>query len=261
MNIAICVKSVPTSESVDINPETHCREHKNSAMTINPADMNALTFAVELKKKYNASLDVFAMGAPSAVTELYTAIAMGADEGYLVSDKSFAGSDALGTARVLSQAIAKTKDYDLILCGSISSDGATGQVGSMIGALLDMPSVTDVRGVEELFDSSIAVYKSMYGKTAHLKVALPCVLTIELGSNKVILPTLRNRMKAKKKEIHTMTNETLGLSMTDIGYSGAKSLVDEVYQVEEKTKTAFWLDGTVEEQATTILQLLKERGE
>ncbi len=261
MNIAVCIKSIPVSESVSINPENHCRDHKEAAVTMNPADMNALTFAVDLKKKCNAHLDVFSMGAPQAVTELYTAIAMGADEGYLISDRSFAGSDALGTAKVLSEAIAKTKSYDLILCGSISADGATGQVGPMMGAFLDIPSVTDIRGIDSFSDSSIEIYKTLYGKTAHLKLSFPCLLTIELGSNKVILPTLRNRMKAKKKEIHTVTNEILGLSSTEIGYSGAKSLVNDVYHIAPQTKESIWLKGTAEEQAAAILKLLQERGE
>lgn len=144
MKIAVCIKQVPVSDQIEIDPNTHQMIRANAELTINPADMNALTEAIKLKNAFGGSVDVYTMGAESAKAALYTAIAVGADEGYLITDRTFAGGDSLGTAKVLAKAMEYVTHYDLIICGSLSSDGATGQVGPMIAELMGIPSVTEV---------------------------------------------------------------------------------------------------------------------
>ena len=261
MRIAVCVKQVPLSDQIKVDPATHNLIRNSTDMTVNPADLNALTEAIRLKKQTNAQIDVFTMGAEGARAALVTAMAMGADEAYLVTDRAFAGGDTLGTARVLAAAIQKAGSYDLIVCGSLASDGATGQVGPMLAQILDQPSVTEIKKLDAPQDGTLGVYKAWKGKLAHLNMTLPGVITVALGCNSPILPTLRNQMKAKKKPIHVLTNEELALNPEKIGMSGAKSLVTDTYLREATGKQSVMLTGSAEEIADQILDLMEKARE
>jgi electron transfer flavoprotein beta subunit len=258
MRIAVCIKQVPYSDQVKVDPNTHNLIRENTEMMINPADLNALTEAILLKREKQAHIDVYTMGADDAKTALYTALAMGADEAYLATDRIFAGGDSLGTAKVLSAAISQNGRYDLIICGSLAADGATGQVGPMIAALLDIPSVTNVKKINQMQGDRIRVAKAWKGKLAMLDMKIPGVVTISLGCNTPILPTLRNQMKVKKKEIHYYDNADLSLDPDDIGLAGAKSLVENTYIRENLGKQSQMLTGMPEEIAQQIYELIEK---
>lgn len=258
MKIAVCIKQVPMSDKVKIDSTTHSLIRENAEMMMNPADLNALTEAIELKKRVNGTIDVFTMGADGAKNILYTALAMGADEAYLVTDRVFAGGDSLGTAKVLKKAIEKNGKYDLIVCGALASDGATSQVGPMMAELFGVPSVADVKKISDLENQKLSVYKSWKGKLAFIKVQLPALVTISLGCNTPILPTLRNQMKAKKKEIHYITNAELNINSEEIGFEGAKSLVINTYLRGQSGKHSEMISGSLEEVADKILTMIKE---
>lgn len=258
MKIAVCIKQVPVSDRVKVDSVTHNLIRENTEMAINPADLNALTEAIELKKRSGGTIDVFTMGADGAKSILYTALAMGADEAYLVTDKAFAGGDSLGTAKVLKEAIEKSGEYDLVVCGALASDGATSQVGPMMAQLFGIPSAADVKKISDLEKDKLSVYKSWKGKLALIKMQLPGLVTVSLGCNTPILPTLRNQMKAKKKEIHFVTNEDLNMEQTEIGLKGAKSLVTDTYLRKQSGKHSEMISGTLEEVADKILTIIKE---
>ena len=185
-------------------------------------------------------------------------LAMGADEAYLVTDRLFAGEDSLGTAKVLAAALHETDQYDVVICGSISSDGATGQTGPMMAQLMNLTSVSDVKKIAKQDDQILEVDKSWKGKLVRLKVQTPLLLTVSLGSNAPILPTLRNQMKAKKKEIHEITNDLLGLEINSIGGKGAKSLVTDTILIKKSGKQSHMLTGSLDEIADQVLALIKE---
>lgn len=262
VKIAVCIKQVPVSDQVDIDPNTHQMVRTNSEMTVNPADMNALTEAIRLKKEYDGEVDVYTMGNEQAKSALITALAVGADHAYLVTDRAFAGGDSLGTAKVLAKAIQSQESYDLLICGSLSSDGATGQVGPMMAEILNQPSITEVKKVVHITeDKTIEVFKSWKGKILHMKAGIPAVLTISLGSNTPLLPTLRNQMKAKKKEIYEIINADLMLSEESIGLKGAKSIVSDTVITEGSGKRSIFLTGSKEKQVSQIIELLQKAGE
>lgn len=263
MRIAICIKQVPACDVVSVDPISHRLIRENAEMTVNPADFNALTAALALKEKTGGSLDVFTMGTAQAKSALVTALAMGADEAFLVTDKAFAGGDSLATAKVLKAALEWKGKYDLIVCGALASDGATGQVGPMLAQLLELPSVSEVKNIIKVNEKEnmLEVRKAWKGKSLHLGMELPGVVTIALGANTPILPTLRNQMKAKKREIPMITNEDLKLDFEKIGLAGSKSLVLEAYLREKSGKRSIQIEGTVEEQAEEILKLLQKAGE
>lgn len=261
MRIAVCIKQVPASNQIEIDPNTHQMVRTNAEMTMNPADMNALTEAINIRDKIGGSIDIFTMGNESAKSALITAIAIGANEGFLVTDRAFAGGDSLGTAKVLAKALEKQGQYDLIMCGALSSDGATGQVGPMIAELLHIPSITDVKKIVDLDEKKMEVYKAWKGKYLHMSVGLPAVITISLGSNTPKLPTLRNQMKAKKKELYEITNKELNLQEEEIGLIGAKSVVTDTIFLEESGKKSTFLEGSAEEQTKQLIELIKKVGE
>lgn len=257
MKIAVCMKQVPVSEQVKIDSATHRLVRENTEMGINAADLNALTEAIQLKKQEGDSVHVFTMGTPDAKSLLYTALAMGADEGYLVTDRCFAGGDSLGTARVLAKALEYTGEYELVICGSVASDGATGQVGCMMAQCMNIPSVAEVKKIGKTGKGSIEVYKSWKGKLVHLQLQMPAMLTIALGCNTPILPTLRNQMKAKKKEIHQITNQELGMEVETIGLEGAKSLVTDTVLIDHTGKHSQMLEGSLDEMTDQVIDLMK----
>ena len=258
MNIAVCIKQVPVSDKVKMDPITHNLLRENTEMDINVADMNALTEAIHMKEKTSCSIHVYTMGSEKARSVLYKALAMGADQAYLVTDRAFAGGDSLATAKVLAAALNKGGPYDLILCGAIASDGATGQVGPMLAQLMELPSVTEGKKLAVTGEDKMEVFKSWKGRLHHMEITLPALCTVALGSNTPILPTLRNQMKAKKREIHILTNQDLNLEAAEIGLIGARSLVTETKPAAWSGKHSKMLQGSLEDMAEETLKLLRE---
>lgn len=258
MKIAVCIKMVPNSDQVKIDPISHNLIRENVELIVNPSDMNALTEAMRVRELTQGTVDVFTMGSRETESGLYTAMAIGADRAFLVSDRAFAGGDSIGTARVLAAAIKKTGDYDLIICGALSSDGATGQVGPMIANELSIPSISLVKMVERADANGITVSKSFHGKRMYISCKTPCMISTGLGVNNPILPTLRNQMKAKKKEITVITNEELSLETSLIGKEGALSVVTDTFEAKRTGNTSKMIDGDVNSVASQIKDMIDE---
>ena len=242
---------------VTVDPETRCLVRENAEMTINPADLSALTAAIQLKNELGGRVTVFTMGPEIGAKALKTAIAMGADEARLVSDAVFAGGDTLGTARVLAAALQHTGSFDLIFAGDASSDGATGQVGQMTAELLGLPCAADARHVE-WHDGAIEILKNYQERKIRIRAELPCMVTVGIGANKPILPTIRSQMKANKLDIPKLTNEDLQLDPALIGKTGARSVVTDMYSRESSRKHAVMLEGSPAEIADRIRKLAEQ---
>ena len=251
------MKQVPASNDVAIDPVTHCLVREDTEMTVNPSDLNALTAAIELRKELGGTITAFSMGPAEAKKALYTALATGADEAYLITDRCFGGGDTLGTAKVLTAALEHTGRYDLVMAGDISSDGATGQVGHMVAELLGVPCAADARRIEVDGDG-LMVLRQWKDQKVRVRVSLPCMVTVGLGSNQVILPTLRSQMKANKREIPELTNAELQMDPEVIGKKGAKSLVTDTYAREGSQRRARMLTGSPAEIAAQIKTLIEE---
>lgn len=260
MNIAVLIKQVPASNDVTVDPNTHCLIRENTEMTVNPSDLNALTAAIELKRQAGGKVTVLTMGPPDAKKALHTALAMGTDEAWLVTDRCFGGGDTLGTAKVLKAALDHTGPFDLVLAGDASSDGATGQVGPMVAELLGIPCAADARKLE-LEGEKVSVLRQWKSQKVRVRMELPCMVTVGLGSNQPILPTIRSQMKANKVEIPALTNQELALDPAVIGMPGAKSLVTDTLAREGGQRKAEMLTGTPEEIAKRIKALMDEEGE
>lgn len=256
MNIAVLIKQVPASNEVMVDPVTHCLIRESVEMTVNPSDLNALTAAIRLRETAGGSITVLTMGPAVAKKALHTALAMGADEARLITDRSFGGGDTLCTARVLAEAIRRTGPYDLILAGDASSDGATGQVGAMVAELLELPCASDARSVET-DGECVTVLRSWKEQRARVRMAVPCMVTVGLGSNTPVLPTLRSQMKANRREIPEITNAELRLDPALIGKMGTRSVVTDTYAREGARASAVMLTGTSRQLAEKISALLE----
>ncbi|TNF47277.1 electron transfer flavoprotein beta subunit/FixA family protein, partial [bacterium] len=157
MNIVVCIKQVPDTTKVKINPETNTLIREGVDSIINPFDNYAIEEAVRLKEAHGGTVKVMTMGPPQAESALREAVSLGADEAYLVSDRAFAGSDTWSTAYTLAAAIRKLGGTDLILCGKQAIDGDTAQVGPSLADQLDIPFVAFVRKVRTITDTELVV--------------------------------------------------------------------------------------------------------
>lgn len=254
MKIAICVKHVPVSEDVEIDPVSHSVRRADATCDMNPCDLNAMEMAAQFKKATGSTIDVYTMGPDGAAASLKKCLALGADEAYLLSDRKFAGRDTLGTARVLADFV-KRSAYDIVFTGAESSDGATGQVGAMLAALLDMPDVADAVSVALDKDGSLRIGKKVPQGTLELRAKGPVLLAIPFGCNEPKFPTLRAQMKANHKEIHVLTGADCDPSV--LADLDVKSVVTDVYPAPEATKQAKEITGTPKEIAAKIQELLE----
>jgi electron transfer flavoprotein beta subunit len=258
MDIAVCVKQVPVSNDVSVDPVTHSLVRESADSMLNPADANALEEAVALKEQYGGRVVVFTMGPPSAEKVLRTAFAAGADDGVLVTDRAFAGADTVATAKVLAESIKRHGAFDLVVAGSESSDGATGQVGPMLAEYLARPHLTEIRKIEAAENGRLHVLKKFKNELLRAAVTLPAVLTVSYGCNTPRLPTFLSQISANKKSVSACTNKELGLPPGGTGLAGSPTEVIDTFEAERK-KNAERLSGTAEEIAEKIMNLLNEK--
>lgn len=262
MDIAVLIKQVPVSNDVSVDPQTHALVRASSEGMINPADLNAIEAAMALKEQTGGKVVVFTMGPPDAEKALRDAMALGCDEGCLITDRPFAGGDTIATAKVLVNGIQKYGKFDLLLSGALSSDGATGQVGAMVAEYMDIPHVAEIQGLQynENESGSIIATKKYQGMEWKIKAALPALVTVCFGCNEPRLATLRSKRAAKNNPLEVYTNEQLQMAAQDIGLAGSPTAVTDSFQPESHRK-AQMLSGTAQELAVKLKELIEtEKG-
>ena len=229
MNIIVCIKQVPETTEVRINPETNTLIREGVKSIINPFDMYAIEEAVRFKEKFGGKATVITMGPPQAEAALREALSLGIDEAILITDRAFAGSDTWATSYTLAQVIRKIGAFDLILCGKQASDGDTAQVGPGISAHLDIPQVTYVKKIEELRDNSLRVERMMEEGYEVIETPLPCLLTVVKEINEPRLPSLKGMLRAKSAKITVWTQKELSLDSQSIGLCGSPTQVIKIF--------------------------------
>lgn len=259
MNIAVLIKQVPVSNDVSVDPETHALVRASSEGMINPADLNAIEAALVLKEQTEGNVVVFTMGPPDAEKALRDAMALGCDESCLITDRCVAGGDTIATAKVLAKAIQIYGQFDLIMGGSLSADGATGQVGAMVAECLNVPHVTEIQAVAYASAAAdkIEVFKKVHENNVRIRTSLPAVLSLTFGCNEPRLATLRSKRAAKAKPMETYTNEQLGLPLNEVGLEGSPTATVDSFQPECSRK-ATMLEGTPAELAKKLHELIEE---
>lgn len=229
MRYVVCIKQVPETTDVKINPATNTLMREGVASIVNPFDMYAIEEALRMKGRLGGTVTVITMGPPQADAALREAIAMGADEGILISDRAFAGSDTWATSYTLSQAIRKLSDVAVILCGKQASDGDTAQVGPGIAVHLDLPQITYVRKIEAQDDKSITAERLLENGFEVIQSPLPCVLTVVKEINEPRLPSLKGKMNAKKAVIQVWKAADIQADPKCLGLDGSPTKVVRIF--------------------------------
>jgi electron transfer flavoprotein beta subunit len=256
MNIIVCIKQVPETTEVRINPETNTLIREGVKSIINPFDMYAIEEAVRLKEKFGGKAVVLSMGPPQAEAAIREAISLGIDEGILVGDRAFAGSDTWATSYTLSNAIKKIGSFDLIICGKQASDGDTAQVGPGISAHLDIPQVTYVKKIEEVKEKSMRVERMLEEGYEIIETPLPALITVVKEINEPRLPSLKGMMRAKSAKITHWSQKDLNLDPQSIGLCGSPTQVVKIF-IPTPRAGGQMLSGEVPEIASELVELLK----
>jgi electron transfer flavoprotein beta subunit len=238
MKIIVCIKQVPDTTEVRINPETNTLVRDGVSSIINPFDMYAIEEAIQLKEKFGAETIVITMGPPQADSALREALAMGIDQAVLLSDRAFAGSDTWATSYVLSKAIEKIGNFDLVICGKQASDGDTAQVGPGIATHLNLAQATYVRKIDnlDLEKKLIQLERLLEDGYEILEVAMPLLITVVKEINVPRLPSLRGKMRAKNQVITTWTHKDLGLKEESLGLKGSPTQVVKIFTPPPREK-------------------------
>jgi electron transfer flavoprotein beta subunit len=257
MNIIVCIKQVPETTEVRINPETNTLIREGVKSIINPFDMYAIEEGVRLKEKFGGKVTVLSMGPPQAEAALREAISMGADEGVLVGDRAFAGSDTWATSYTLSGAIKRLGAFDLIICGKQASDGDTAQVGPGISTHLDIPQVTYVKKVEEATEKSMRVERMMEEGYEIIETPLPALITVVKEINEPRIPSLKGMMRAKAAKIIAYSQKDLNLDPQSIGLCGSPTQVVKIFTPPQRTGGQM-LQGEVPDIAAKLVDLVKD---
>lgn len=255
MKVVVCIKQVPDTAEVRINPETNTLIRDGVPSIINPYDVHAIEAALQIKEKAGGSVTVITMGPPQAESALRDAIAMGADEAVLLTDRAFAGSDTWATSYTLSKAVEKI-GADIILCGKQAIDGDTAQVGPEMAEFLDIPHISYIRKIEDVKESSIRVQRLMDEGYDVVDSSLPVLLTVVKELNQPRLPSLKGKMAAKKAEIKKWGASDIGTEADKIGLNGSPTQVKNIFAPEGRRERKI-LEGTLEEQIDGLLQELK----
>jgi electron transfer flavoprotein beta subunit len=256
VNIIVCIKQVPETTLVQINPETNTLVREGVKSIINPFDMYAIEEGVRLKEKCGGKVTVLTMGPPQAEAAIREAISIGADEGILICDRAFAGSDTWATSFTLSEAIKKIGVFDLILCGKQASDGDTAQVGPGISAHLDIPQVTYVKKIEEIKDKSLRVERLMEEGFEIVETPLPALLTVVKEINEPRLPSLKGLMRSKSAKIILWSQKELNLDPQRIGLCGSPTQVVKIFTPAPR-QGGVMLRGETHEVVEKLVELLK----
>jgi electron transfer flavoprotein beta subunit len=260
MEILVCVKRVPdTAENeIEIKRDGTDIARDDLVYSVNEWDNYAVEEAIQIRDKVGGSVTVVTVGDEESEEVLRREMAMGADNGVLLADDAFEGSDGRGIADILKAEIQKGK-YDLVLTGAQADDGA-GQVGGMLASLLDWPYASLVNKIDVAGDGKIKVGREIEGGNQEMnEIDLPCVLSIQTGINEPRYVGIRGIRKVASVEIPTRGAGDLGVDTATVGAAGARvKRVD--YFTPEMGAGAEILEGSMEEKIDKLIELLKAKG-
>lgn len=259
MNILVCIKQVPGSSNVEVDPVTGVLKRDGVASKMNPYDLYGLELALELTERYGGEVETITMGPPQAKAVIVESVCMGAVRGTVLSDRKFAGADVLATAYTVSQGIRKAGDFDLIICGKQTTDGDTAQVGAEVAESLGLPHVANVLSVDDVRDGRVYVTVTLDEKVIKESIKLPCLLCVDGDINSPRLPSY----KIKK----TVTDDAVRfISFADFedqdanhyGLNGSATQVERIFPPEKNTEKHS-ITGDAEAQAEGIFDLIRAR--
>lgn len=230
MEILVCVKQVPGTTQVEVDPVTGVLKRDGVDSKMNPYDLFAIETALRIKKDKGAIVKTITMGPPQAEKVIKESFSMGVDEGAIISDRKFGGADVLATSYTLSQGIKKISNPDLIICGKQTTDGDTAQVGSEIAEFLNIPHVTNATEIIEVKENSIIVEIDLPTSLEVCEITYPCLITVEKDIYQPRLPSFKLKMATKDKEIPMFTlNDFEDKDEQHYGLNGSPTQVKRIF--------------------------------
>jgi electron transfer flavoprotein beta subunit len=257
MLVVACIKQVPDTTQVKIDPVTGTLIREGVPFIMNPFDTHALEESLRLKDKYGFRVAVISMGPPNTVYTLRKALAVGADEAILLSDRVFGGADTLATSRVLAEAIKRLnqkEEVGLVICGKQTIDGDTAQVGPGIATRLRFSQLTLVDQVQrvDIKTRKITVRRKLEGRHEIVEAPLPALLTVVREINKPRYPTVPMRLMSETAEVLVWDNKVMKLDESSIGLKGSPTQVRRIFS-PERTKGQILGDGVNDPEGATRL--------
>lgn len=257
MKIIVFIKQVPDTNEVKIDPKKGTLIRDGVPSIINPDDKHAIEAAVRLKEQHGAEIKVVTMGPPQAETALREALAMGADQAYLLTDRAFAGADTWATSLTLAAAVRALGGADLILCGHQAIDGDTAQTGPSMAEKLDIPQLTGAIALE-VDGNDVCVQRETDEGIETLTAAMPALVTATKGLNSLRYPTVAGIVNAYDAEIHKLTAADIAINPEEVGTKGSPTSVARTFTPAPKGKGRV-LTGTPAEMATELARELDEK--
>lgn len=258
MNMLVCIKQVPGTSKVEVDPVTGVLKRDGIDSKMNPYDLYALETALMLKEKHGGEIKVITMGPPQAGEIIKEAYAMGADEGVILSDRRFAGADVLATSYTLSQGVKKMDEFDIVICGKQTTDGDTAQVGPEMAEYLNIPHIANVLKILEVKDNSIVVEMDMPDTIEVAEIKFPCLLTVEKDIFEPRLPSYKRKKNTENREIKFYSLDNFeDKDEKKYGLSGSPTQVERIFPPAVNDHKEIWR-GSAEELSDRIFKALKE---
>ena len=258
MEILVCIKQVPGSNKVEVDPVTGVLKRNAADAKMNHYDLFALETGLRLREKFGGNVSVITMGPPQAESIIYEAFSMGADRGALITDKKFGGADVLATSYTISQGIKKFGDFDLIICGLQTTDGDTAQVGPEISEMLGIPCVCNVRKIEKIENNSITVEMEMSEDIEKIKIPFPCLITVQKDIFEPRLPSYKKQKATAIRKIQIFTlSDMQDKDEKNYGLNGSPTKVQRIFPPTSDKVREIWT-GSGEELSEKIYFALKK---
>ena len=257
MNIFVCIKQVPATNKVQVDEKTGVLKRSGIAGKMNPYDLFALETALRLKAAYGGTVTVGTMGPPQAQAVVKEAYMMGADDGYVFSDRRLGGADVLATSYTLSQAIRSVGDFDLILCGKQTTDGDTAQVGPAIAEYMGIPHAAWVSRLTVNGDG-VDAEQQLQDVIETVHMPFPCLVTVEQDIYVPRLPSLKTAREIGDRPVHVQGLDTfLDRDENHYGLAGSATQVERIFPPENDTEHEVWEEGGNAERLMSVLKKWK----
>ncbi|HEB32239.1 MAG TPA: electron transfer flavoprotein subunit beta/FixA family protein [Spirochaetes bacterium] len=257
MNILVCMKQVPDTQKVRIDPARNTLIRKGVPSITNPLDESALELALEIKASAGGKITVLTMGIPDSEEILRDGLSMGADHAYLLSHSDFSGADTLATSYTLGMGIEKIGSFDLLLFGKQAIDGDTAQVGPEVAGLLGIPVIAFVTGVLAVEGGSIVVERMTDNGKEIVECEYPVVFTVVKAAQRLRIPTLDGMMRSFDIPVTRYGAREIGADPGRCGLKGSPTRVKKVFSPKHLSKVKL-IEGSIEEKAKEFVRIISK---
>ncbi len=254
----VLLKDIVDLNELKMDPSTRRPMVERVKRRISDVDKRALETAIRLKERHGGEVATLSVGGGGTRTAMLEALAMGADASYIVNDGALAGIDSLATSKVLKAALEKVGGYDLILCGEMTLDSLSAQIGPRLAELLGLPQITYVKHLE-LVDGVLRAVRDLEDVDEVVEVGLPAVVSVVREINEPRIPSLMNIMRAKKKPKEEWDAAVLGLSAEVVRAGSSVEVLDVVAPLVERKRIVIKAD-TIEEAVERLAEVILAEG-